>query len=64
MDLARPWTTPGSRLADNTGFWIEQGGARLRICGVGDLWTDRQNLPGRAGRRDGARRRDPALPQP
>ena len=36
-------------LADNTGFWIEKGGARLRICGVGDLWTDRQNLPAALG---------------
>jgi uncharacterized protein len=27
---------------DNTGFWVEQDGARLRICGVGDLWCDRQ----------------------
>jgi uncharacterized protein len=29
---------------DNTGIWLERGRARLRICGVGDLWTDRQNL--------------------
>jgi predicted MPP superfamily phosphohydrolase len=36
-------------LADNTGFWIEKGRARLRICGVGDLWTDRQNLPAALG---------------
>lgn len=27
---------------DNTGFWLEQDGSRLRICGVGDLWCDRQ----------------------
>ena len=29
---------------NNTGIWIERGGARLRVCGVGDLWTDRQDL--------------------
>jgi predicted MPP superfamily phosphohydrolase len=28
----------------NAGIWLERGGSRLRICGVGDLWTDRQNL--------------------
>jgi uncharacterized protein len=28
----------------NTGVWIERDGARLRICGVGDFWTDRQDL--------------------
>lgn len=28
---------------DNRGIWLERGDARLRICGVGDLWTDRQN---------------------
>jgi uncharacterized protein len=30
-------------LTDNTGFWIDSQGDRLRICGVGDLWTDRQD---------------------
>jgi uncharacterized protein len=29
---------------NNTGVWLERRGARLRICGVGDLWTDRQSL--------------------
>jgi predicted MPP superfamily phosphohydrolase len=29
---------------NNTGTWIERNGARLRICGVGDLWTDHQDL--------------------
>src|SRR5262245_59334541 len=29
---------------NNTGVWLERRGARLRICGVGDLWTDHQNL--------------------
>ena len=28
----------------NSGVWLQRGSARLRICGVGDLWTDRQNL--------------------
>jgi predicted MPP superfamily phosphohydrolase len=28
---------------DNRGVWLERGGARLRICGVGDLWTDVQD---------------------
>jgi uncharacterized protein len=34
---------------NNTGVWIEQGGARLRICGVGDLWTDHQDLQAALG---------------
>jgi predicted MPP superfamily phosphohydrolase len=29
----------------NTGVWLTRGGARLRLCGVGDLWTDEQDLP-------------------
>jgi uncharacterized protein len=29
---------------NNSGSWIERNGARLRICGVGDLWTDHQDL--------------------
>ena len=29
---------------NNMGVWLERGGARLRICGVGDLWTDHQDL--------------------
>ena len=28
----------------NDGTWIEKGGARLRIGGVGDLWTDIQDV--------------------
>ena len=34
-------------LTDNTGFWIDRGESRLRVCGVGDLWCDRQH-PGAA----------------
>ena len=33
----------GIRLTDNMGFWLDRQGDRLRICGVGDLWTDRQD---------------------
>jgi predicted MPP superfamily phosphohydrolase len=35
-----------ARLPDlnNTGVWLEHGKGRLRICGVGDLWTDWQDL--------------------
>jgi uncharacterized protein len=29
---------------NNMGIWLTRGSSRLRICGVGDLWTDRQNL--------------------
>lgn len=28
----------------NTGVWLNRDGARLRLCGVGDLWTEQQNL--------------------
>jgi len=33
----------GISLTDNTGLWIDRQGHRLRVCGVGDLWTDRQD---------------------
>jgi predicted MPP superfamily phosphohydrolase len=29
---------------NNTGVWLERRSTRLRICGVGDLWTDCQKL--------------------
>jgi predicted MPP superfamily phosphohydrolase len=29
---------------NNRGVWLERGGARLRIAGIGDLWTDHQDL--------------------
>ena len=40
-----------AKLSDlsNTGVWIERGAARLRVCGVGDLWTDRQDLDSALG---------------
>ena len=31
-------------LLRNAGTWIEKGGSRLRIAGVGDLWTDRPDV--------------------
>ncbi len=34
---------------DNTGVWLSYGGDRLRVGGVGDLWTDRQNLSAALG---------------
>jgi predicted MPP superfamily phosphohydrolase len=34
---------------NNTGVWLERRGARLRIGGVGDLWTDEQNLAAALG---------------
>jgi uncharacterized protein len=34
---------------NNTGVWLERGGARLRVCGVGDLWTDVQDLEAALG---------------
>ena len=34
---------------NNTGVWLERSGARLRICGVGDLWTDHQDLDAALG---------------
>jgi predicted MPP superfamily phosphohydrolase len=39
----------GIARVDNGGTWLERGGARLRVCGVGDLWTDRQHLPSALG---------------
>ncbi len=40
-----------ARLPDlnNAGIWIERGASRLRIGGVGDLWTDGQNLSSALG---------------
>ena len=34
---------------NNTGVWLERSGTRLRICGVGDLWTDHQDLKAALG---------------
>jgi len=34
----------GLERIDNRGVWLRRGGDRLRIAGVGDLWTDAQYL--------------------
>jgi predicted MPP superfamily phosphohydrolase len=34
---------------NNQGIWLERRGSRMRICGVGDLWTDRQDLEAALG---------------
>ena len=39
----------GNTLLRNAGTWIEKGGSRLRIVGVGDLWTDKPDVPGAIG---------------
>ena len=39
----------------NGGVWVEYKRARLRLCGVGDLWTDRQDLDSCSGRCNRAR---------
>ncbi|MBM4143811.1 MAG: metallophosphoesterase [Lentisphaerae bacterium] len=33
----------------NTGVWLRRGGARLRLCGAGDLWEDAQDLAAALG---------------
>lgn len=42
----------------NCGVWLERGGARLRVAGVGDLWEDVQDLDAALG---DAREADAAL---
>lgn len=42
----------------NRGVWLERGGARLRVAGVGDLWEDVQDLDAALG---DAREDDAAL---
>jgi len=34
---------------DNRGAWLRRDGSRLRLCGVGDLWEDGQDLPDALG---------------
>ncbi|MCZ7645026.1 MAG: metallophosphoesterase [Planctomycetota bacterium] len=48
----------GIACLDNQGVWLERGGARLRLGGVGDLWEDRQDLGAALG---DARESDAAL---
>jgi predicted MPP superfamily phosphohydrolase len=42
----------GIELVDNRGSWLRRGSDRLRICGVGDLWTDDQDLMSALGDAD------------
>jgi predicted MPP superfamily phosphohydrolase len=42
----------GFELVDNRGAWLRRGPDRLRICGVGDLWTDDQDLAAALGDAD------------
>jgi len=42
----------GFELVDNRGAWLRRGPDRLRICGVGDLWTDEQDLAAALGDAD------------
>ncbi|APW61803.1 metallophosphoesterase [Paludisphaera borealis] len=42
----------GVEQVDNRGTWLRRGSDRLRICGVGDLWTDHQDLPSALGDAD------------
>ena len=39
----------GIELVDNRGVWLRRGGSRLRLCGVGDLWTDHQDIAAALG---------------
>lgn len=34
----------GIKFIDNKGLWLDSGGGRIRLGGVGDLWTNTQNL--------------------
>lgn len=43
----------GIPLLRNSGAWVEKGGARLRVGGVGDLWCDRQDVAAALGRATG-----------
>jgi predicted MPP superfamily phosphohydrolase len=42
--------TAGIAEVNNRGVWIERAGARLRICGVDDLWRGQQDLAAALGR--------------
>lgn len=37
-------TGAGVNILDNRAAWIESAGSRIRVGGVGDLWTDTQDL--------------------
>ncbi|MFH1055900.1 MAG: metallophosphoesterase [Candidatus Altiarchaeota archaeon] len=34
----------GITVLDNKAMWVTQGGARIKVGGVGDLWTESQNI--------------------
>lgn len=45
----------GIRILDNQGYWLAKKTQRIRICGVGDMWEDKQRLQaalGGAGKMD------------
>jgi len=42
-------TGAGIRELTNTGVWLEKSGARLRLCGVDDLWEGPQDLDAALG---------------
>ncbi len=42
-------TDAGLSFVDNAGLWLEHRGTRLRIGGVGDLWTDHTDLAAALG---------------
>jgi predicted MPP superfamily phosphohydrolase len=44
-DVSAALQSAGIRELTNHGLWIESGGARFWLCGVGDYWEDIQNLP-------------------
>jgi len=39
----------GIEQLDNRGVWIERGGGRIRLGGVGDLWEDEQRIEATTG---------------
>jgi uncharacterized protein len=39
----------GPTSLNNSGIWLEKDGARLRLSGVGDPWTDRKDLDAALG---------------
>lgn len=48
----RAMSAAGVKLIENGGVWLERGNARLRLCGVGDLWEDDQRLSAALGDAD------------
>jgi predicted MPP superfamily phosphohydrolase len=48
-ETRRAMAAAGITLIDNRGVWIAQKGERIRMCGVGDLWEDRQDIAAALG---------------